>query len=168
MAHPHIEQAMALLVALILDAGEQPGMAACAHLRVAEFAMVRILDLAAQLLGHRLHAVADAQHRHAGIEDDRGRLHRRRLVGRRVAARQDDAARAEAPDEFRRHVAGMDLAVDACLADPARDQLRDLRAEIENQDLLVLHRGRPGRESLLKCRGRRAGRVNRCGSWALP
>ena len=31
----------------------------------------------------------------------------------------------------------MDLAVDALLADPARDQLRELRAEVEDQDAIA-------------------------------
>jgi hypothetical protein len=33
----------------------------------------------------------------------------------------------------------MKLAVDVLLADPARDQLRILRAEVEDQDAVVAH-----------------------------
>jgi hypothetical protein len=44
-------------------------VAARAHQRIAELAHRAELDLAAQLFGHQLHAVADAQDRHAGFED---------------------------------------------------------------------------------------------------
>ena len=49
----------------ILDAIEQPGVAARAHLGVAEFLDVTGLHAAAQLRGHGLHAVADTEHRYA-------------------------------------------------------------------------------------------------------
>ena len=51
-----------------------------------------------------------------------------------VAARQDDAPRRERADERVVHVPGMDLAIDVRLAQAARDQLRHLRAEVEDQD----------------------------------
>jgi hypothetical protein len=38
VAHPHVEQAVALGVSAVLDAVEQPGVAARAHLGVAELA----------------------------------------------------------------------------------------------------------------------------------
>jgi hypothetical protein len=59
-----------------------------------------------------------------------------------VAAGQDDSARRELANEAVAHVAGMNLAVDPRLAHAARDQLRVLRAEIEDQDLFVMHAGR--------------------------
>ena len=42
------------------------------------------------------------------------------------------------------HVGRMDLAVDLRLAHAARDQLRVLRAEIEDEDVLVAMRGDQG------------------------
>ena len=42
----------------------------------AEFAVMAGLDLAAELLRHRLLAVADAEHRHAGVIDRRRRQRR--------------------------------------------------------------------------------------------
>ena len=65
----------------VLDAVEQPRVAARAHLGVAELALRARLDLAAQLLRHRLHAVADAEHRHAELE------HRLRRAQRRAPRR---------------------------------------------------------------------------------
>ncbi len=47
---------------------EQRGMAAGAHFGIAEFAHLAVFHLAAQLRRHGLHAVADAQHRHAQLE----------------------------------------------------------------------------------------------------
>jgi hypothetical protein len=57
-----------------------------------------------------------------------------------MAARKDDALRAEAADERVVDVAGMDLAVDLGFADAPRDELRVLGAEIEDQNFLVLTR----------------------------
>ncbi|MCY1359310.1 hypothetical protein D9M69_458740 [compost metagenome] len=67
VAHPDLEHAVAFRRAEILDVLEQRGMAVGAHLGVAELALVAPLDLAAKLHGHGLHAVADAQHRHAQV-----------------------------------------------------------------------------------------------------
>ena len=56
-----------------------------AHLGVAELALSG-LDPSAELLRHRLHAVADAEHRDAGFEGRQRGLSGRFLVGRHVAA----------------------------------------------------------------------------------
>src|SRR5690606_23250326 len=98
---------------------------------------------AAQLLGHRLHAVADAQDRHPQLEDDGCRMDGVRFVGRRMAAGEDDAAGVEIANETGAYVAGVDFAIDAGFAHPPCDQLGDLRTEIETADRLVLHRWSP-------------------------
>jgi hypothetical protein len=56
-----------------------------------------------------------------------------------MAAGQDDALRAELPHERVRHIGRVDLAVDPRLAYAARDQLRVLCAEIEDEDFFVFH-----------------------------
>jgi hypothetical protein len=110
---------------------------------MAEFAMARRRDPAAQQIGHQLHAVADAKHRRADLEHPGVAAGRARLRHALRAAGQDDADRA-APCEFgRRRVERQDLAVDGELAKPARDQLGELRAEIENQDGLMGQVGDP-------------------------
>ncbi len=134
VAHPDVEQTVPVRVAAILDAGEKLRMSARADLRVAELAHAPGLDRAAQLRRHRLHAVADAEHRHALRPHGVGRA-RRIALGHAVGpAREHDALRCEAPHEIVADVVRMNLAVDVRLAQPARDELRVLRAEIENQD----------------------------------
>ena len=58
----------------VLDAFEKPRMPAHAHLRVAELAHLSRLHRAAELGGHRLHAVADSEDRHSELEDRLGAL----------------------------------------------------------------------------------------------
>jgi hypothetical protein len=137
VAHPHLQHAVAFGGREVLDALQQARVAACAHLRVAELAMAARLDLAAELHRHREHAVADAEHRHAEFPDRLRCAQVLRFVGRRVASRQDDRLRPERADELAADVVRMDLAEDVRLADAPRDQLRDLGAEIEDQDLVV-------------------------------
>ena len=64
-----------------------------AQVGAAELADVGLLDAAAELVDEQLHAVADAQHRHAELEQPP--LERRRTVGvhRGGTAREDDPAR---------------------------------------------------------------------------
>lgn len=83
----------------VLDALEQFGVAMGAHFGVAEFAGVRAFDLAAQLGGHGLHAVADAQHGNAQLEHGVGGavVH---FVDAGVAAGQDHALQAAVGGEF--------------------------------------------------------------------
>src|SRR5688500_1982933 len=59
------------------------------------------------------------------------------VVDARVAAGKDDAARRERADEVVTDIVGMDLAVDLRFAQPTRDELRDLRSEVEDQDAVV-------------------------------
>ncbi len=51
-----------------------------------------------------------------------------------MAAGEDHAARIEGAHEVGVHVVRMKLAIDPGFAHAARDQLRHLRAEIENED----------------------------------
>jgi len=140
MAHPHLQQAVAFGGAGVLDAVQQPGVAAGAHFGRAEFAHLAGLYAAAQLLRHGLHAVADTQDRHAELERRLGRLARFLVVSRQVAAGEDDALRAEAAYESVAYVVRMDLAVDLRFAHPPGDQLRVLGPEIQNQDFVVATR----------------------------
>src|SRR2546427_3362777 len=137
VAHPHVEQAVLLPVDAVLDAVEELRVSAGADLGIAEFTHPGILDLATELSRHGLHAVADPEHRNPELEDGIGRLRRGIFIYRGGAAGENDPARGEAADEFRLDVEGMQLAVDLRLPDAARDQLRGLRAEAENEDLVV-------------------------------
>src|SRR2546423_2475140 len=86
VAHPHLEHAVSFRRAQIFNALEQPGVASCTYLRITEFSDPAGLDLAAKLLSHRLHAVADAEHGNAKLEHRAWCLVRSRLVRRQVAA----------------------------------------------------------------------------------
>ena len=59
--------------------------------RIAEFTMRRCFDLTAKLCGHRLHAVANPEHRYAEFEDDLRRARRVVEVDGLRASREDDA-----------------------------------------------------------------------------
>ncbi len=156
VTHPDVEQPMPFAVEPVLDAFEQPRVAPRANLGVAELAHRRALDRPAELRGHRLHAVADPKHRHAKIPDHPGRPRCGRVVDRGRAAGQDDAARLELADEAVGDVVRVQLAVHVRLAHAPRDQLGVLRAEIEDQDLVV------------HCAARSRVGVIRSGNWGLP
>ncbi len=140
VAHPHLQHAVAFRRAEILDAFEQARMVARAHLGIAEFAHVTQLDFAAQLLGHRLHAIANAEHRHAQFEH-RLRCARRIVFRDRTRpAGQDDALRGEFADERVVDIVRMDFRIDVRFANTARNQLGNLRTHVEDQNL-VMHGG---------------------------
>ena len=169
VAHPDVEEAVPFGVAAVLDAGEELRMSARADLGIAELAHAPGLDRAAQLRRHRLHAVADAEHRHALRPHGVGRA-RRVALGHAVRpAREHDALRREAPHEVVADVVRMDLAVDVRLAQAARDELRVLRAEIEDQDPGMGRGGhRITRRRTSPRRSAAAGEVIRRGNWELP
>ena len=110
----------------------------------AELAVVAALDLAAELGGHGHLAVADAEHGHAGIEDRLRRARRAFLVHRFRAAGEDHRFRLHLVEGGFGLLERHDLGIDALLAHPARDQLRHLAAEIDDQNL-VMRRGHRGR-----------------------
>jgi hypothetical protein len=102
-------------------------------------------DATTELLRHRLHAVANAEHRHAELEH---RLRRRRplRVGDRLrTAGENDALGAEVTNFGIGDVPRQDLAVNAAFAHAASDQLSVLRTEIENQNAMRMNiRARQG------------------------
>jgi hypothetical protein len=107
------------------------------HLGAAELAVMAALDGAAKLLRHRLLAVADAEHRHARLVDAGGRQRRVLVEHRGRPAREDDALRPQRPKRLVGLLVRHDLAIDLLLAHPPRDQLGYLRAEIDDEDLVV-------------------------------
>ena len=137
VTHPHIEHRRPGRVAAVLEVIEQARRAGHGHFRVAELAFDPRRDPPAQLLRHGLHAVADAEHRYAELID-RGRRPGRVCIGHRFgAAGEDHAARPEGAHLGVAHIPGMDFAVHAQFADAAGDELRVLRAEVEDQDAVV-------------------------------
>ena len=105
--------------------------------RHAELAMRRGRHFAAKRVGHQLHAVADAEHGHAGVEYRRLAARRRGLRHAAWPARQHDADGPSRANLRDRRVEGQDFGVDGQLPQPARNQLRELRSEIEDDDGLM-------------------------------
>ncbi len=153
VAHPHVEAEQAVGVDVVFDAVQQAALADDVDAGIAELAQVGTLDLASQLLGHGLHAVADTEHRHAKIEH---RLRAARAVGlvhRLRSAGKDHALRRECADRLIVHVERMKLAVHADLAHAAGDQLGVLGAEVEDQDAVSVNV--EGHDSVSLERGRK-------------
>ena len=80
---------------------------------------------------------------------------RPRLVDRGRAAGEDERARLALPDPLDVGVVREQLGEDAALADPPRDQLRVLAAEVEDQHLLAIGGSSTG-ATVCGLRGRRA------------
>ena len=129
MTHPYL-----LAPALRPQPFEKPAFPDDVDKGAAEFLMLAQRNAAAELGAHRLHAVADPQHRHAEPEHDLQGARRGGLGQRGGTARQNDPAWGKIADPIFGNRKGLDLAVDPALTHAARDQLGDLAAEIEDQD----------------------------------
>ena len=105
--------------------------------RLAEFFQRGAAHGPAEVMGHRLHPVADAEQGQTQGVDSGVNLGSARLVDRRRPARQDQPDGVSGADDVEGRVAGQNLAVDAALADAPGDELRVLRAEIQDDDQLV-------------------------------
>ena len=116
-------------------------MSARANLRVTKLVHGTGLDAPAELRGHRLHAVTNAEHWYTKLKDGR-RCGRCIGCGHRFgSARENDAFRSELADRRVTCIPRMDLAVDAELAHTTRNQLRVLRTEIEDEDSVSVYVG---------------------------
>ena len=104
----------------------------------AVLALRGFLHAAAQQEGGQLHAVADAQHRDAGVIQRRIDLGGIRIMHAGRTAGEDDALRPVRQDFRQGRVPGDYFGIDVAFPDPAGDQLRILAAEIKDQDFLVL------------------------------
>ena len=142
LRHPRDAVAMAhpddVLALVFPDAGEEPRGRDDVEVGAAELAMVAALDLAAELLGHGHLAVADAEHGQAALEHCLRRAGRADVGDRGRAAGEDHAFRAEGRESFFGEVERRDLAIDAGFAHAARDQLRHLRPEVDDEDAVVV------------------------------
>ena len=122
-----------------VPASRRPG-SAHRQLRAAELADLGALDAAAEREHERLHAVADAEHRDAELEQLRVEPRGAGRVDRGRAAGEDQALRRAAADLVDADVVRQQLGEDAALAHAAGDQLRVLAAVVEDQDLVVRDR----------------------------
>ena len=141
MAHPHIQQTITFRRGVVLDVTQQPRMAASPYLGITEFAVCRGFYRPAQLHRHGLHPIADTQHRYAQFKHQ---LLRARRLGQRHRLRpprEDDALGIEGANLSRRHIMGMQFAIHAGFAHPARDQLSVLGTKVEDEDAVLVDIG---------------------------
>ena len=139
MAHPDIQQAVTFVVHAVLNVAEQRGMPMCSNFRIAELAVECILNLAAQLSRHGLHAVTDAQYGYSQFKHGLRGLGGFILINGIRTAGKNNAGRFEVADELVVHVPGVQFAVNVGLAHAAGNQLGVLGTEVENEDFLVGH-----------------------------
>ena len=104
-----------------------------------ELALRRRRDRAAQRMGHQLHAVTDPEHRYVEIEQSSVALRRAGIRNALRSAGEDDACGFAFGDFLGRRVGRPYFGVDRQLPQAPSDQLRVLRAEIQNDDGLVGH-----------------------------
>ena len=90
--------------------------------------------LPSELVHHPLQPVADAKHGEAEFEDLLIGRWRVRVIDRAGSARQDNADRILGLDLFEFGCAGEDDGENVQLANATRDELRVLRAEVEDDD----------------------------------
>ena len=92
------------------------------------------VDLAAEPAGQKLHPVADPQQRDIAGIDLRIGIRRSFLEHGPGAAGKNDSAGLTPRDLLKRGVIGKHLREDVSLSNPAGNQLRILRPEVENND----------------------------------
>src|SRR5581483_2342306 len=127
------------------------------HARLPELAGAA-LDAAAEVLRHQLHPVADAEHGHAQLVDAGIDLRRVLRVDRGRPAAEDERDRVLRAQLGRGRAVTDELRVDTRLADSARDQLRVLAPEVDDE-----HGAR-----LRQLLGNREGNDLSADSWAPP
>ena len=93
-------------------------------------------DLAAQMVGHQLAAVANAQNRHTQGEHLRVHLGRCLQIHTVGTAGENNTNGVKDPNLIHGHGVGLDLTIYAALPDPAGDELVILAAKIQNQNFL--------------------------------
>src|SRR5206468_2262463 len=96
--------------------------------RVTELPLRRRSHRSAQRVGHQLHPVTDAEHRHADVEERRI-TERRTWIGYAFrSSRQDHAGRISRRDSASARARRPDLGINRELPQAARNKLRVLRA----------------------------------------
>src|SRR4051812_16605764 len=111
-------------------------MALRPDLGITELPHLATFDFSAELVRHRLHAVAYPEHRNAEFEDRLWCTRRPAFPHGSRTAGKDHARRRELPHETVADIMRMKLAIYVRLAYPPCNQLRVLGAEIEDQYFL--------------------------------
>src|SRR3954452_15595430 len=119
---------------------EQPACGLDLDIGAAELAVMATFDIAHKLGRHGHLAVANPEHRNAGIEDRLRGARRALFVHGFWTAREDNRLRLHLRKRRFRLLERDDLGIHALLAYPARNQLRHLATEVDDQNL-VMRRG---------------------------
>src|SRR5579872_6242191 len=120
---------------------------------MAKLTLRRRRNRSAERVRHQLHAVANAEHWRAHLEHGFITLRRARVGNALRAAREHDPDRISRADLFSRRIGRPDFRINRKLAKATGDELRVLRAEIENDDGLMAQLRGPGKSEV---RGRRS------------
>jgi len=134
VAHPYVEAEQAIGVDVVFNTVQQAALAHYINAGITEFTQFGTFDLAAQLLGHGLHAVADTEDRHAQVKHGLWATRAVGFVHGLGAAGENDAFWSEFANRFVIHVERMQFAVHADFTHAAGDQLGVLGTEVEDQD----------------------------------
>ena len=124
---------------MVFDAVQQAAFANHVDAGITELAQLGTFNLAAQLLGHGLHAVADTENRYAQVKYSLWGARAAGFVYRLRATGQDDAFRGEFADRCVVHVERVQFAVNADFAHAASDQLGVLGTEVQDQDAVSVN-----------------------------
>src|SRR5438874_11260650 len=120
----------------------------CAHRGLAELRHTGSLDATAELPGHQLHPVANAERRNPELEDPRIDLRRTLGVDRCRPAAENHRMWITRADLLRGDAVTDELRVHPALANAPRDQLRILPTEIQHQHRALLRRAFGQRQNL--------------------
>src|SRR5687768_14303823 len=101
---------------------------------MAVLALLAVLHLTAEKVSHQLNTVADPQHRNAEFKDRGIGMRRLARVHALRTAGEDDAGDIVCAQLLRRRRVVIDFGVDLTLANPACDDLRELRSEVDDGD----------------------------------
>ena len=108
-------------------------------LGVSVFALRGWMNFASESVDNELQAIADAEDGNAEVEDFLVGMRRAIVVDGGWSARQNNADGRVTANFIELDVEGKDYREDLIFADAARDELRILRAEVENNDGLSFH-----------------------------
>ena len=131
MAHPHL-----MAFALCPDAVEQRAVITNLEKGASELSVVRRLDAAAELVTHHLFAIADTENRQPESKDLVRRARALALQDAGRSARQDNASQSVPIQRGLCRLKGHDLGIHAGLADPPRNELGHLGAEVDDENLV--------------------------------
>ena len=106
-------------------------------MRATVFGLVGLFNTPAELAHDQLLAVANAQDRNPEIKDCDVDVGRTLIVHARRPAAKHNARRTPCLNVSARHSGRKDLAVDALFANAPRNQLRELRTKIQDQDAIA-------------------------------